>query len=300
MKNYRLSFISLGLAALGVLTMSSCKDDPKDPAPIASFEVASEGKIVSFTNTSENATSYLWDFGDASDPSVEENPVHEYEAYGDYDVRLTATGPGGEIIEKKAISIVKEWPTIEIDGDFSDWDNVEIFYAGGEGTGVLYEAKVTSDPSLTKLYVYIKGDINADNPVLQLMFDADLDTLTGWSGNLYSGYALDGSDYSLEWFVNDNWATFNGYNTEAPSWPWSIKVIDDDVDPGKLIPETSGVVNGELEFYFDLTNCTIIPASNEGIRLYFWVQNSGWSTSGWLPALEVDGVAQEPKVFSFQ
>ena len=33
---------------------------------------------VSFTNTSQNATTFEWDFGDNSPVSNEENPIHEY------------------------------------------------------------------------------------------------------------------------------------------------------------------------------------------------------------------------------
>jgi len=44
--------------------------------------------IVSFTNTSENATSFLWLFGDGQ-VSTEENPVHDY-IDGDFTATLIA------------------------------------------------------------------------------------------------------------------------------------------------------------------------------------------------------------------
>ncbi|MFH2142570.1 MAG: C25 family cysteine peptidase [Bacteroidota bacterium] len=44
---------------------------------------------VTFTNTSTNATSYLWDFGDGT-TSTDENPVHTYTVLGNYTVTLTA------------------------------------------------------------------------------------------------------------------------------------------------------------------------------------------------------------------
>nr|MBP6334748.1 PKD domain-containing protein [Bacteroidia bacterium] len=46
---------------------------------------------VDFGNLSGGATSYSWDFGDASAPSVLSDPTHVYAARGDYDVVLTAT-----------------------------------------------------------------------------------------------------------------------------------------------------------------------------------------------------------------
>ena len=64
-------------------------------APIAEFTALSfgfAGSSVSFTNTSLNATSYSWDFGDGSAASTEATPSHTYAAAGEYTVTLTATG----------------------------------------------------------------------------------------------------------------------------------------------------------------------------------------------------------------
>lgn len=45
---------------------------------------------VGFSNQSTGADSYRWDFGDGT-TSAEANPVHEYTAYGRFDIKLTAT-----------------------------------------------------------------------------------------------------------------------------------------------------------------------------------------------------------------
>ena len=84
------------IAMIGMFT--ACEDDEKKAAdPFASFqyEVSKDNALkVSFTNTSENAESYKWDFGDG-ETSTEENPVHEYSEEGSYDVVLTATNADG-------------------------------------------------------------------------------------------------------------------------------------------------------------------------------------------------------------
>ena len=51
-------------------------------------------KIV-FTNTSLNAVSYSWDFGDGSAAVTDAAPVYTYAAAGTYTVTLTATGITG-------------------------------------------------------------------------------------------------------------------------------------------------------------------------------------------------------------
>ncbi|MBN1340455.1 MAG: DUF2271 domain-containing protein [Bacteroidales bacterium] len=59
------------------------------PVPVAGFTFETNGLIASFTNTSVNATSYQWDFGDGN-TSSENNPQHTYNDPGTYTVSLTA------------------------------------------------------------------------------------------------------------------------------------------------------------------------------------------------------------------
>ncbi|MBX2875601.1 MAG: PKD domain-containing protein [Saprospiraceae bacterium] len=61
--------------------------------PIADFESTSqctETCIVNFTNRSEKAESFNWDFGDGN-TSNEENPSHTYDKPGEYEVSLLVT-----------------------------------------------------------------------------------------------------------------------------------------------------------------------------------------------------------------
>jgi PKD repeat protein len=75
------------------------------PAPVAAFEAAptsgSAPLTVLFTDTSSgSASAWLWDFGDGAQSS-EQNPTHVYTDAGDFDVTLTATGPGGSDAETR-------------------------------------------------------------------------------------------------------------------------------------------------------------------------------------------------------
>ncbi|MCC6281947.1 MAG: PKD domain-containing protein, partial [Saprospiraceae bacterium] len=60
------------------------------PFPISGFTVASNELTVNFTNTSQNASSYFWTFGDGN-TSTETNPEHIYGSPGNYVVKLSAT-----------------------------------------------------------------------------------------------------------------------------------------------------------------------------------------------------------------
>lgn len=296
-KNY-LVLGTLAFFAMAMITFASCKKD-EAKAPTSNFTFSIDDKTVTFTNTSMDATSYSWDFDDGSAASTAENPVHTYAEYGDYDVRLTATGDGGSEIKKITISVVKEWPPIAIDGVFTDWDAVPVMYNGyGEASGTLMEARVTTDAANSKLYIYLKGTFNADYPVVQILINADGNTATGWQTPI--DYATNGAEYQFEYYLLDEWAGVYGWNPDegVQDWPWDIDITAD-ADNGD-ITESSGIVGGsEIEFVIE-TSLMKNPVVASMIGIYFWQQPSDWSvTSGSLPPLMQDPL-KEIKMFSFQ
>lgn len=100
------------LVLASIAAFTACKDEDIPPAlPTASFSV-SGGNCeapceVSFTNTSTDATEYIWDFGDGSATSAETNPVHTYQNGGTFSVKLVAKNDvngGDESIQAVVIS----------------------------------------------------------------------------------------------------------------------------------------------------------------------------------------------------
>ncbi len=98
---------------LVIFDQYGCSDSITKPnyiiinTPVAGFNVSdSIGScpplIVTFTNTSQNYTSYLWDFGDGTSSNAI-NPSHFYNVPGVYNSKLTVSGPGGctSMIEQK-------------------------------------------------------------------------------------------------------------------------------------------------------------------------------------------------------
>lgn len=61
--------------------------------PLADFTYFENNGEVVFINSSLNADTYAWDFGDTN-MSTEENPTHTYTQIGDYDVELEVTTCG--------------------------------------------------------------------------------------------------------------------------------------------------------------------------------------------------------------
>jgi len=81
------------------------------PAPVAGFDYAADGLMVTFTNTSEYADDYLWAFGDGITSTLE-HPVHLYDEAGAYTATLWAYGCG--VDEYVAVLTVEECEPIEI------------------------------------------------------------------------------------------------------------------------------------------------------------------------------------------
>jgi PKD repeat protein len=79
-------------------------EEPEIPgaAPTAGFTYVATGNSVAFTNTSTDATSYSWDFGDASS-STQASPTHVYANSGSYTVVLSATNANGTTTSTQTI-----------------------------------------------------------------------------------------------------------------------------------------------------------------------------------------------------
>lgn len=89
----------LFVAALLAAFFTSCEEDEDPVKPTAGFTISPTTvvafDVVTFTNTSEDGKTYLWDFGDGSATSTEENPTHMFTEAGTYTVTLTATNADG-------------------------------------------------------------------------------------------------------------------------------------------------------------------------------------------------------------
>lgn len=148
----------LGLLFIAIV-ISSCQKKPE-----ASFtfspEDAKSGDQISFKNTTTDANSYEWDFGDGT-TSTEENPTHTYDSPGIYDVILTAyTGDKAkkdlsfqqieiEMTTSMELTVrniynygLEENCRLSVYGSSSDYNNstnaIDIKYTDNQGTATFY------------------------------------------------------------------------------------------------------------------------------------------------------------------
>ncbi len=98
------------------------------PAPVASFTTnpnPATGTMplaVTFTNTSTNATTYLWNFGDGTTSTLE-NPVHVFDSVGVYPVVLYVSYNGNCIDSSEIIVVVYPGYSVIIPNVFTPNDD---------------------------------------------------------------------------------------------------------------------------------------------------------------------------------
>lgn len=187
------------------------------PAPVAYFTYDVFDLTGTFTNTSQNATSYLWNFGDGN-TSTEEHPTHTYRYEGNYKVVLTATGEDGvetqtrkEIFVEKPLVYprnilpsgdmedVSAWnittsdtlplPTIE----FTD-EGVLRFSEDGKAEALVWQEVVVRVAGTYRLSADVTGSGSTDMWFQVILGSEEPVEGSGYSGEVYVGMDTSESD----------------------------------------------------------------------------------------------------------
>lgn len=113
--------------AITLQVRSACSDEivsdvataTQTPSPpeVAEFSVPADvtaGEPVTFTDTTENATSWLWLFGDRSFPGTTQSVVHTYAEPGIYTVWLFASNGAGTTSTRQLIDVSDAAPLVRV------------------------------------------------------------------------------------------------------------------------------------------------------------------------------------------
>ncbi|MCZ8355414.1 MAG: carbohydrate binding domain-containing protein [Cyclobacteriaceae bacterium] len=136
--------IRLIIAFAALVMATGCIEDADDlPKVKAGFTyTVSETGTVTFINTSNLATKYLWDFGD-EETSTEVNPVKTYTA-GEYIVNLRASNVAGafDVFTDTLNIVIKDKITLPI-----TWDNTNVDYVVTTFNGASFA--IVNNPSVS-------------------------------------------------------------------------------------------------------------------------------------------------------
>lgn len=131
------------LTIIGIISFQGCEDDGELPKVIAGFTFTAneDTGTVTFINISENASTYLWDFGDG-ETSKEIDPIKTYAA-GTFIVTLTANNVSG------VSDVFKDTITVNIKGIISlpaTFDDPNINYKATAFDGASFD--IVDNPDL--------------------------------------------------------------------------------------------------------------------------------------------------------
>ena len=208
---------------LAVSLLAGCDSDDSsgsESSVTADFSFTSDGSTFTFTNLSQGATSYRWDFGDLYFYSYEENPVYTYSIVGgDLTVTLTAINESGEeaYVSKQISAPIIIVANIDIDGDFEDWAEVPVYY---EFTGSVKKMKYyTKGPNID---IYFEGGPDMTLDVVDMLFNSDEDNTTGYNENWNIGaeYLFEGPP------ILGSWGSFYTHPGGGNGWAWEWIGLD--------------------------------------------------------------------------
>lgn len=208
------------LFLVGTLTLSlaSCTKEPSANINANKTEVEVNEEI-SFTNSSQEAESYLWEFGDGT-TSTKKEPVKAYSKAGEYNVFLTAYSKNEKKDDRASLLINVKEKEVEENNDKTNED-----YAGtydGNYTGVLdEEGTIVIEKGEESNEIIIKleiGDVNATISGNDITIPEQDVTYLGFDGKLKGTGSLINLELKIEFvitaFGNDFEGAFEGTKRE--------------------------------------------------------------------------------------
>ena len=109
-------------------------------APVAGFSYVPDSLTVQFTNTSQGAGTFIWNFGDAT-IATDMHPVHTYDAAGEYIVTLTAQNDCGQTTFTQTVTI-----------------------SSATATPLLADSQVRITPNPANEHIRVEIDLATENP----------------------------------------------------------------------------------------------------------------------------------------
>lgn len=282
MKKLKL-LLNCGIALVLFIGCSSDDDSVDTPTGStldADFTFTNDGSTFEFTNLSDSGLNYRWDFGDLGFISNDTNPVHTYPIGGDLTVSLTVTDENGnegyiaKTVTAPPIIIID----IAIDGDFADWEYVEVLTENTTGEGAIQLMKAWTVGA--KISFYLEGSADMLLEICQIYMNTDGDETSGF---LDDGDFPDFSGAELLFegpLVNDSWGEFFAQDAGESGWSFNNAVGDASTLDVSAIGDALGEGTKAVEFTIDKST---LGLTGDYLGLGFVELNGGYSTVSTIP-----------------
>lgn len=265
------------LYILACCWLCSCKKDAAAPPPDVIYTVSLEGYTVTFTNQTEGATSYKWDFGDGGS-STDKSPVHTYPGKGKYVPTLYVTTAGGVKAEGSTVINIAKSSAVKLDDNtLSDWDTVayNAITPGADG-GIFTKAKFDYNSDNVYFYFEMTSTVAAGD-IFDFYLDADNNPATGYVTGTWPG---GGYDILIEGAMLQQWFDpFYFSGATQNSWGWSGVSVADFYQVGTIVQD-----GATLKFEGAFKRSKLKGLTGKGLRLAFTATKNDWSkTLGTMP-----------------
>ncbi len=217
------------MAIFGIVFLSfACSEEEDAPAviPSAGFTYSHNGLEVTFSNTSTDAVSQIWDFGDNTGSSVEASPTYTYAAAGSYDVVLTVTSSSGDVDSETMSVTIAESAVIPVAGFSYSADNLTVTFTNSSTDAVSYSwdfgdqsaASTDENPvytyaeagSYTVILTAISSTSDSETETMDVTVEAagiDPALFTNGNGNYFDVFSGEAGSQNVGDWIQD---TFSG------------------------------------------------------------------------------------------
>lgn len=258
-----------------LVAVSACKKNKDVAIKDVAFSLVSTGYEVTFTNTTTDAKSYRWDFGDKTS-STATSPTHTYLTKGKFAVTLYATLNSGTVISGSTIVNVSKNSPIKLDdSSLADWDTISTTIVSTAKGGIVKKAKFDYDATNVYVYMEIATTVAAGN-----IFDFYLDTdNSAATGLLTSSIPGGGYDYLLEGPLFTTNGLVQYLHTGGQSdFAFSPQSIPDYYKVGTVVE-----ANGLVKFEMALVRSKIGGLTGKALTFGIVVSDSGYNNLGFMP-----------------